>query len=214
MYKKKKPEEKLKRGPKFATKYDPDKYPILIKWMRRYGLSNRQICKELKISTSTLHNWMETYPEVKKAMDENKRESDNKVADSLLQRAIGYNYSEIKTKEIKLRTKNPAGEQFRLPAIQVETTIKHVPADVLAAQYWLNNRYKEMWSHVNKHEFTGRDGKPIEHDIKSKTQVNFYIPSNGRKDKSLAGKNNPPAEPDYNPEEVEEIEEDFEAEEE
>lgn len=181
MTKNKEPKEKKKTGPKEKTLYNPDRHPELITWMRRYGLTCLQIAKELKIGESTLASWRRTIPEVKTALSTERWETDNKVAGSLLKRALGYHYKEVKRKEIIFKEKDSKGKPIRHPAIQVETTIKHLPGDVLAQKLWLTARSPDLWKEKVTLDHSGK----IVADMNVKSDVMFYIPSNKRNDASL-----------------------------
>src|SRR5690606_25674624 len=62
---------------------------------------------------------------------------DIEVENALLKRALGYEYEEVKTliEEVDGKKKK-----------KIEKTIKHVPADVSAAIFWLRNRKGLVWS--------------------------------------------------------------------
>jgi transcriptional regulator with XRE-family HTH domain len=145
--------------------------------MRRYGLTEKEIAKELGISEKTLTIWKRVYPELSTSLEEDKRMVNGRVAAAALQRATGYEYEEIKTKEVQIKQKIN-GKQIVLPAVQVERTIKHVPADVDAQKFWLVNRDKKNWSLKMELEHTGKDGGAIQ--VNQKATVNFYLPANGR----------------------------------
>lgn len=107
------------------------------------GVADKQIAKNLGIAYSTFRDYLKKYPELAAILSRGKREVDEKVENSLLQRALGYTYDEVKeTYEGNCLTKR-----------QVVT--KHVPADVGAMIFWLKNRRPQDWKsdyHKVKHD--------------------------------------------------------------
>ena len=80
------------------SKYDAVFHPLLVESLARNGLINPQIAERMGIATSTLSKWMNDYPEFSDALKRGREEPDDKVENSLLKRALGYQYHEI-TKE-------------------------------------------------------------------------------------------------------------------
>jgi hypothetical protein len=119
-------------------KYDPKITPQLAKWMCRSGLTDEQMSKELGVSVATIHNWKKKYPEFLDSLKEPKDFIDSLVEDSLLKRALGYEYEEIKT----IAKKDKDGE---IKTTRIEKTRKMVVPDVTAQLAWLNNRKPEQW---------------------------------------------------------------------
>jgi len=105
---------------------------LLIKGWARDGHTYKEIAKDkLKISTSTLCVWQHKYPEIKEALKQCGEIVDRRVEDSLLNRALGYNYTETKT-----TIENVGG----IEVVKREIWEKHMPGDVTACAIWLNNR--------------------------------------------------------------------------
>ena len=101
-------------------------------FMARQGLINPQIAAELGISGDTLWRWRKKYPEFDQAIKKGKQTPDDKVVDSLFQRATGYSHAEDKI------------FQFEGHPVVVPTT-KHYPPDTTACIFWLKNRRPEEW---------------------------------------------------------------------
>lgn len=104
-----------------------------VKWMVRYGLTNKQIAKELNINESTFYRWLDAHEDLRKVVTENKVYVDRIVEDSLLKRALGYEYEEV-TKEQKFGK-----------LVITKIVKKEVPADVTAQKMWLINRQPDRW---------------------------------------------------------------------
>ena len=117
------------------SKYDKQTC-ITAGWLARDGKTDKEIAEALGIAESTLHLWKKTYPEFSEALKNNKAVVDNKVVDSLIKRALGYDFkkTEVEVSEI-------AGKVYRK---QKESTV-HVPADPSALIFFLCNRQPEHW---------------------------------------------------------------------
>ena len=103
----------------------------------RDGLTNEQIAKNIGITRKTLQEWINKYSDISNALKKGKEVVDIEVENALLKRALGYEYEEVKTliEEVDGKKKK-----------KIEKTIKHVPADVSAAIFWLRNRKGLVWS--------------------------------------------------------------------
>jgi len=134
-------------GPK--PRYTPETAK-LAGWMARSGLINSQIAGELKINEATLYRWQKKYPELKKALQQNKTIVDAQVEDSLLKRAMGYEYDETHVES------GAAGKTTKIKKIR-----KHVVADTTAAIFWLKNRQPERWRDKIEMELGGK----VTHDV-------------------------------------------------
>ena len=124
------------RGPK--TGYTPD----CCDEARRacmLGATNEELAGLLGVSRATIHNWMEEFPDFKKAIEEGKVAADARVAEKLYQRAIGYERPATRF------FANPEG-----PPTQVDYTYHHAP-DTSAAIFWLRNRRREDWREQVEH---------------------------------------------------------------
>lgn len=110
---------------------------LLIEGWARDGCTYEEIAKEkLKISTSTLCVWQHKYPEIKEVLKGTGEIVDRKVENSLIKRAVGYNYKETKT-----TTENVGG----IETVKIEVFEKHMPGDVTACAIWLNNRKPQQF---------------------------------------------------------------------
>lgn len=131
MTKAKDPADLQKRGPK--PKYDPDYHPRMIRWLARDGATDDEISSELGIDVTTFYRWKKKYPEICHSL-KSKNEVDFGVEDSLLKRAMGFEFEEVKVV-------SEGGKPVR-----AEKTKKYIPPDAVAAMYWLNNRRRGTWA--------------------------------------------------------------------
>lgn len=96
------------------------------------GATDKQIADFFGISESTLNNYKHKSPQILESIKRGKLEADSKVADSLYQKALGYEHDH---EEIHLYYGKP---------IRVQTRKKFAP-DTLAGIFWLKNRQPELW---------------------------------------------------------------------
>lgn len=150
------------------TKYR-DSFPIIARAMCRIGAKDEDLAKAFEVKVRTIYRWEKKYPEFCQALKEGKAKVDAEVEDSLLKRAMGYEYEE--TKIIGRKGKN--GDTIE----RVEKTRKQVAPDVLAAIFWLKNRRPDLWRDVQRREVSGPDGGPL----KIGGEITIYqLPDNKR----------------------------------
>src|SRR5690606_11254978 len=128
-------ENKVGRKNKYHTHVEP-RLKEIEAWARD-GLTEEQIAKNLGVAYSTFRKYKNEYPALSAALKKGKEVIDIEVENALLKRALGYEYEEVKTliEEVNAKKKK-----------KIEKTIKHVPADVSAAIFWLRNRKGFVWS--------------------------------------------------------------------
>lgn len=103
----------------------------------RDGLTNEQIAKNMGCNVSTLYAWVEKYPDIKDALKKGKQPIDFEVENTLLKRALGFEYKETR----KIAEITPDGERKE----RVEVIQKYAPPDTSAIIFWLKNRKPEVW---------------------------------------------------------------------
>lgn len=99
----------------------------------RDGLTDEQIAKNAGVSRSTLNEWKKRFPDILDALKNGKEVVDIQVENALLKRALGYEYTEVKTKK-----ENGI-------VTEVTMTTRQVVPDVTAQIFWLKNRKPESW---------------------------------------------------------------------
>lgn len=104
----------------------------------RDGLTDEEISKNIGISRSTLSEWKNRFSDISDALKKGKEIVDIHVENSLLKRALGYDYIEV--------TKELVNGQM----VAVKEVTKHIMPDVTAMIFWLKNRNPEKWRDVNK----------------------------------------------------------------
>jgi hypothetical protein len=114
------------------TKYNKDIHPESARMWAGLGMIDELIAHKLGITHVTFISWKKKYPEFLRALNEGKATVDDQVVSSLLQRAKGHDYEEVKTKITDDGT-------------EVITTNKHIPGSVAAQKFWLTNRRPGEW---------------------------------------------------------------------
>lgn len=113
-----------------------DKLHLVEKWGRD-GLTEQQIAKNLGISRTTLNDYKDRYPDFLDAIKRGKEVNITELENSLVKRAMGYYYEEVKT-YIK--------EDSQGTTTYTEKTRKHQPADVGACAILLKNKAPEKYT--------------------------------------------------------------------
>lgn len=132
------------------TSYIPE-CALVAHAMARMGATPQEMAIEMGVNPSTLYAWMLDEPEFSKAVEAGKAAYDERVEVKLYERAVGYTYE--------------AEELFAYQGeITRAQTIKHVPPDVGAIQFWLTNRKPEKWKQI-KHQVEYPMGTKPEHTM-------------------------------------------------
>jgi hypothetical protein len=98
-----------------------------------FGATDKQIAEYYDVNVTTVDNWKRRYPEFDRILRKGKMEADSKVAQSLYQRATGYEHEDIYITTHK-------GMPITVPYK------KHYPPDTQAALRWLSIRRRQEWS--------------------------------------------------------------------
>lgn len=118
--------------------------------MAKEGKTLEQIAKSFGICVRTFYNWVRKYPEVADALYEGKNIADDLVEQSLYDACLAHDVTEVRIET------DPDGN-----TVKRITTTKHIPANVTAIQYWLQNRRNDKWKDRRQVEFDGESAVPI-----------------------------------------------------
>jgi len=129
---------KSKRVGGRPSKYKPD-FPEQAKKLAVIGAIDAEIADFFNVKESTFYEWKKKYPELTEALKNGKDICDSKVIKSLFKRAIGFDYTEIKSEGTVDK------ESGEVKGKKVTRTTKHVAPDVGAAAFWLKNRRRDEW---------------------------------------------------------------------
>lgn len=124
----------MRRGA--PSKYDPKNTPRLAGWLARDGKIDDEIADALGITRSTLAEWKKKYPELSDALRKNKDVVDRQVEDSLLKRAMGYDYEKT-----ELEVHVVGDKEFK----KKKVIQMHVSPDPVSCIFWLKNRKPDAW---------------------------------------------------------------------
>lgn len=124
------------------TKYK-DEYVKQSEKLCRLGATDKELADFFEVDEATINRWKESHPEFCKSLKSGKRYSDEKVVDSLFNRAIGYELTEVKEEDSAANGKKTV------------VTRKQIAGDTTAQIFWLKNRQPEQW----------RDKQEVSHSI-------------------------------------------------
>jgi len=125
-----------------------------------------ELAEALGVCPRTVETWRKRHPEFLQALKEGRAAANARVEESLYQRAIGYTHTEERiVTEARERpgSGKSKGDAQQTKVVRKETITKTVAPDVTAQIFWLCNRGRGRWRHVQRIEHTGPDGGPIDY---------------------------------------------------
>lgn len=122
------------------------------------GATDGEIANALDVDRYTLVNWRAKYPDFAEAFKLGREPADERVVRSAYERAVGYTYDSEKIVVVDKKVE-------RVPIKE------HVPPDVTAQQYWLNNRRRSEWRNRQEVEVGG----PGDFDRMSDDELRRFI---------------------------------------
>lgn len=99
------------------------------------GYTDAMIGTFYGVHRNYIYKWKRLYPEFLKVIQDGKRISDDAVEMALYNRAVGFDVWETKV-------------NISEGSVILTDVLKHYPADVGAARYWLNNRRPDKWKDI------------------------------------------------------------------
>lgn len=136
----------MARKSKWETHVKP--YIMSIEAWARSGLLDKDIASKLNVAYSTFRTYVKQHTELEEALQTSKEIANAAVESKLYQRACGYNYEEVRTKE--------EGEKVT----EVTTITRHVVPDITAQKFWLMNREPDRWKEKQDVNLSGTVGSP------------------------------------------------------
>ena len=131
------------------SKYDENTFPLLAEGFARDGLNDVEIANNLGISKDTYYTYQKKYPDFLDAIRAGKKPVDIIAVNSLYKLVQGYSYKEITTETKKTK------DGTTLPIV-IKTVTKHIPPNERACEFWLTNRDRENWKHMNHTDLTSK----------------------------------------------------------
>lgn len=112
------------------------------------GATDPELADFFQVAVSTISRWKVMHAEFSEALKLGKEAADERVAQSLYHRALGYSHPDT---------------DIRVVDGQIIKTemIKHYPPDTTAAIFWLKNRRKEEWRDKVDVDHGLQEGNPL-----------------------------------------------------
>jgi transposase-like protein len=130
--------QRKRPGPGQPPKYNPETMPRVAKFMCQRGATMAELADAFNVSSSTLYNWLNRYPELHEAVQLNADVFNQRVERALAERAIGFFVTlreEVKDENGKIIS--PAQRQY-------------YPPDPTSMIFFLKNRMRDRYRDVHK----------------------------------------------------------------
>ncbi len=154
----------MKRKPGRPTLYQ-DHFAQEAHQIALLGLTDAEMAQHFDVAGDTIAEWKKVHPEFSEALKRGKVVADTNVADSLYQRAQGYEWDEevpIKVKEVIYEN----GKRVReTETVVMKTVHRVVPPDTTACIFWLKNRKPDQWREKVEHAWTGDPSKWTDEEL-------------------------------------------------
>lgn len=111
----------------------------------RDGLTDEQICRNMRISKDTFYRWVNQFSEFSDAIKRGRAPVDFEVENALLKSALGHTIT-VK-KPMKVKTEKQLAGKGKIVEEHVEIVEEevYIPPQVVAQIFWLKNRKPERW---------------------------------------------------------------------
>lgn len=109
------------------------------------GATDVELADFFEVDVRTIYRWKHEHEEFCQALNAGKEKADERVENSLYQKAVGYTFESEKIF-------NHQGQILRAP------TREHVPPDTTAAIFWLKNRRPDQWRDKQELDHKSSDG--------------------------------------------------------
>ena len=129
----------VRGGKARKSKYNTHVQPYLAKiemWCKE-GITEADIAKTLGVSHNAWNDYKNQYEELRESIRNGRASLVSDVTSSLLKRALGYDVIERKTTTARLYDKD--GKFIRDDVVQIQETVKHIPAEIAAIGALLRN---------------------------------------------------------------------------
>jgi len=109
------------------------------------GATDVELADFFEVDVRTIYRWKHEHEEFCQALNAGKEKANERVENSLYQKAVGYTFESEKIF-------NHQGQILRAP------TREHVPPDTTAAIFWLKNRRPDQWRDKQELDHKSSDG--------------------------------------------------------
>lgn len=138
-----------------------DAAPVILQALEE-GSTQKDAAEKAGIHIDTFHEWVNTKPEFSEAVHRAKENARTnaiaKVERSLLDRALGFEYEEVRTEYESKPNDDPKSKEKYVPVIKKQSrTKKRVVQDVEAIKFFLTNQDPQKWKNRQEHDITNLD---------------------------------------------------------
>jgi hypothetical protein len=158
---------------KYSPKFRSDFYRQVY-YLARLGARDIDIAEFFRVTIDTVETWKVKKADFRDAWREGRWIFGMHVGETLGQRAMGYDYDEVEESEHIDRQ----GNKRKL----VKVSHKHMPPEVNALMYILNNRFRDSWSNTTKTEIEQK----FTIDITKRLDLSLLTPEEQHMIKSIA----------------------------
>lgn len=115
------------------TSYEPEFAPQATK-LAALGATDIEVADFFEVNVRTIYRWKHDYPEFCHALNVGKEKADERVVNSLYQKAVGYEQDAVKI-FMPANADEPVYADYR----------EKIAPDTTAAIFWLKNRRPSEW---------------------------------------------------------------------
>lgn len=154
-------------------KYSKAKIEECADWVRTHGLMDyggstlKGFCRAMDITAETYFQWMknsEFSESIQKAKADFKATQEERLVESLMQSAVGYEVEEVKS---EYSSDLITGK----PKLKKQTRVKkHIQPNTGAAIFLLTNIAPEKWKNKLNTEYSGEVGIPLQINVKDQEE--------------------------------------------
>jgi len=135
-------------------KWDAVMVPSEFARLRQEGSIIQEIADSIGVHIATLYRWRDEHPAFNDLWLDEEDRLIEKVGASLLKRALGFEYEEVKAT-------GHLDEKGEFVADKIERVMKHSLPDVGAAMCILTNRDPENWKHRQEYHHVVDEKQPL-----------------------------------------------------
>lgn len=103
-----------------------------VRFLAKKGFTDKELSEFFRVSEKTLNTWKKAHPVFLQSLKDGKAVANDKVQNSLFQKAIGYSHPDT-------HVSNHQG------TVTLTPVVKHYPPDTTACIFWLKNRKPTEW---------------------------------------------------------------------
>lgn len=129
---------------------------ILIEGWSRDGLTDEQIWTKLGIGKTAFYKYKKEHADLANSLKKGKEVVDREVENSLLDNAMGYEYTEQQAIKIKEVYYNDQGKRCEKENVKIVEVKKYKPGETTAQIFWLKNRKPEQWRDKQDIDLNGK----------------------------------------------------------